>query len=77
MTNYLDGIPLDQLPIVKVKYETVRTAALLDLLKATNLYAFGHVELPKKLKHPYSLFGRSMNNATVFHKKNFQSKGVG
>ena len=61
-------IPLDQLPIVKVKYETVRTAALLNLLKATNLgreYAFGHVELPKKLKHPYSQFGRSMNNATV------------
>ena len=69
---------MDQLPIVKVKYETVRTAALLDLLKATNLgreYAFGHVELPKKLKHLYSLFGRSMNDATNSQNK-FSIKGT-
>ena len=79
MTDYLDGIgSFEQLPKLKIKYETIRTTPFLDLLKATNLskeYSFGHVKLPKKLRHPYSLFRHSMNDATIIHKMNFQLKG--
>ena len=69
LRNYInDNTSFEKLPNVEVGYETVRTKAFLQVLKASNLskdYCFGCVTLPKEHKNPYSLFGRSMNDATI------------